>query len=287
MADICAEAVINKRLRQAFPNDCIIGEEDETDCSDELFTALSQHVPFVASKSDLRALLRSPQPDSSSARYWAVDPIDGTKGFIRGDQFAVCIALVSGTDQKTVLAVLGCPNLNGGIVLLAIRGFGIYQAKLGATFDALDRITPSSLCLTLAAAQFTGAFESSHTKSTEIGEIMVGCDNSLPLLKMDSQCKYALLALGTAQVYYRRHASKVNDKIRLDAAEYVEAIWDNAPGVLFVEEAGGQVTDFAGNRLSFAPAKHFKVVGGIVASTLTPELHCQLLEVIQRLFVIN
>ncbi len=274
MADICAEVVINERLRKAFPNDCIIGEEDETDCSEALLASLQQHIPSLTSKQQLESILQSPQPDASSTRYWAVDPIDGTKGYIRGDQYAVCIALVDGASLYSVLAALGCPNLMGGVVLIAIRDFGVFRAALGEDFSQLESISEAENCDSLQKAHFTGAFESAHTKSTELAQLMEACSNTLPLLKIDSQCKYALLALGTAQVYYRRHAS--GKGIVLDAAEYIEAIWDNAPGVLFVEEAGGLVTDFAGNRLTFPPAKHFKVVGGIVASTLTPELHAEL-----------
>jgi 3'(2'), 5'-bisphosphate nucleotidase len=40
---------------------------------------------------------------------WAVDPIDGTKGFIRCDQYAVALGLI--VDGRAVLGVLGCPNL--------------------------------------------------------------------------------------------------------------------------------------------------------------------------------
>ena len=279
MADICAEVVVNKKIRSSFPNDCIIGEEDETECSEALFASVQQHIPALQSKEELESILQSPQPNSQSRRYWAVDPIDGTKGFIRGDQYAVCIALVDGVSHETILAALACPNLMCGIVLIAIRGFGVFKAALGAEFSLLQKVARPQLCESLEAAQFAGAFESAHTKTTELADLMKACNNSVPLLRMDSQCKYALLALGSAQVYYRRHASQ--NAAVLDTAEYIEAIWDNAPGVLFVEEAGGQVTDFAGNRLAFPPAKHFKVVGGIVASTLTPELHAKLVQVIR------
>ena len=41
--------------------------------------------------------------------FWTLDPIDGTKGFLRGDQYAVALALIK--EGKPVLGVLGCPNL--------------------------------------------------------------------------------------------------------------------------------------------------------------------------------
>ncbi len=40
---------------------------------------------------------------------WTLDPIDGTKGFLRGGQYAVCLALL--IDARVELGVIGCPNL--------------------------------------------------------------------------------------------------------------------------------------------------------------------------------
>jgi 3'-phosphoadenosine 5'-phosphosulfate (PAPS) 3'-phosphatase len=40
---------------------------------------------------------------------WTLDPIDGTKGFLRGWQYAVCLALL--VDARVELGVIGCPNL--------------------------------------------------------------------------------------------------------------------------------------------------------------------------------
>jgi len=40
---------------------------------------------------------------------WILDPIDGTKGFIRGEHF--CVALGLAHDGRPVLGVLGCPNM--------------------------------------------------------------------------------------------------------------------------------------------------------------------------------
>jgi len=44
-----------------------------------------------------------------TGRYWVLDPIDGTKGFLRGGQYALCLALIE--NKEIVLGVLGCPNL--------------------------------------------------------------------------------------------------------------------------------------------------------------------------------
>jgi 3'(2'), 5'-bisphosphate nucleotidase len=65
---------------------------------------------------------------------WALDPIDGTKGFLRGEQYAVCLALIVGGNVQ--LGVMGCPNLpvdfnapegERGCLFVAEKGQGAFQ----------------------------------------------------------------------------------------------------------------------------------------------------------------
>ena len=44
-----------------------------------------------------------------SERFWTLDPIDGTKGFLRGEQYAVALALI--VEGRIAVAALACPNL--------------------------------------------------------------------------------------------------------------------------------------------------------------------------------
>src|SRR5690606_27076032 len=66
-------------------------------------------------------------------RFWTLDPIDGTKGFLRGEQYAIALALIE--QGRVVLGVLGCPNLPGtggsrGVVMAAVRGTGTQALPL-------------------------------------------------------------------------------------------------------------------------------------------------------------
>jgi 3'(2'), 5'-bisphosphate nucleotidase len=65
---------------------------------------------------------------------WTVDPIDGTKGFLRGGQYAVCLSLI--VNSQVVLGVIGCPNIQihptnsdegRGCIFVAVRGQGAFQ----------------------------------------------------------------------------------------------------------------------------------------------------------------
>ena len=81
-------------------------------------------------------------------RYWTVDPIDGTKGFLRGQQYAVALAFV--VDGEVQVGALGCPNLNfdilwdttgtaplqtgtNGVLIFARRGQGTWASPLSET----------------------------------------------------------------------------------------------------------------------------------------------------------
>jgi 3'(2'), 5'-bisphosphate nucleotidase len=84
-------------------------------------------------------LLKKPFVICIHAGMWTLDPIDGTKGFLRGGQYAVCLALI--VDAQVQLGVIGCPNLpydptkpsgevDHGCIFVAVRGQGAHQVRL-------------------------------------------------------------------------------------------------------------------------------------------------------------
>ncbi len=84
----------------------------------------------------LEAIDRGRYGGGPRGRFWTLDPIDGTKGFLRGEQYAICLALVE--DGHVQFGVVGCPNLltnlsdpdsDRGCLLFASRGHGAYQVK--------------------------------------------------------------------------------------------------------------------------------------------------------------
>jgi len=56
----------------------------------------------------LEAISRCNSTGGRNGRHWVLDPVDGTLGFVRGDQYAVALALIE--EGKVVIGVLGCPN---------------------------------------------------------------------------------------------------------------------------------------------------------------------------------
>jgi 3'(2'), 5'-bisphosphate nucleotidase len=210
--------------------------------------------------------LRSARDEGREGCFWTVDPLDGTKGYLRGGQFAVAVALVM--HGHPVIGVLALPRLGehgvgegSGVLVAAVRRHGAWQTPLmGGRATAL-RCAPWTRG---GAVRVAGSVETSHSAvdALEAAAARVGRVESI---RMDSQAKYALVARGSADAYIRSSPR----------AEYVERIWDHAAGVLVAEEAGCRATDCAGAPLDFGRGRGLEANRGVVCAV--PELHAALL----------
>ena len=176
-----------------------------------------------------------------------LDPIDGTKGFLRKEQYAISLALI--IDGRIELGVLGCPNMpvsssdpDGarGILAWAVRGQGSWMQPIDRPDDkpAPLRVTTTA---SSEAARFCESVESGPSSHGWSAEIATQLSISREPFRIDSQCKYLAVARGDADIYLRLPTRK----------GYEEKIWDHAGGVLVVEEAGGTVTDIHGRAAEF------------------------------------
>lgn len=94
--------------------------------------ALTETIGAVKDAEHMLALIDAGNSaGGAKGRIWALDPIDGTKGFLRGGQYAVCLGLM--VDGEVVVGVLGCPNLPvdvkqpegaKGVLFSAVKGEG-------------------------------------------------------------------------------------------------------------------------------------------------------------------
>lgn len=140
IADYAAQAVINTVLHESFPSDIIVGEEDADELSQQpallasvLSLVRSELGPDFSSEQVIKAINLG-NGSGGKGRFWTLDPIDGTKGFLRGDQFAVCLALI--VDGQVEVSIMGCPNLPmdlqdsnspRGSLFVGVRGQGAFQ----------------------------------------------------------------------------------------------------------------------------------------------------------------
>eukprot|EP00976_Prorocentrum_cordatum_P077080 1182546-Prorocentrum_minimum.AAC.8 len=93
--------------------------------SRERRTFLPAHLRGAIEVSLTRACVRSApdlgnSPGGAEGRHWVLDPIDGTRGFVGGRQYAVCLGMIQdgedGSPGQVVVGVLGCPNMPAALM---------------------------------------------------------------------------------------------------------------------------------------------------------------------------
>jgi histidinol-phosphatase len=199
-ADRAAEQALRDRLAVARPADAVIGEE-------------------FGGASDW---------DGSGGRRWIIDPIDGTKSYVRGlDTWSTLLAL--GVGDEVALGVVSMPAL--GRRWWATRGGGAFAGGTAAA-GASAGVKPMrvSAVAELADAQMTwSGLEDWDAigRGEAIIELQRACWRTRG---MGDIWQYMLVAEGVSE-------------IALDPAV---AIWDMAAAMVIVEEAGGRFSTLGG-----------------------------------------
>lgn len=169
-------------------------------------------------------------PDFSTrarwTRYWLIDPLDGTRGFIkRSADFCINIALIE--NHAPILGVIYAP----------IDQLYCYAAhNLGAFFcdeknHAKQKITVSKKNpqkLHLLSGHFDDNQQRTKYFASHFGRVKI--------TQLNSALKFMMIARGLADVYVRFGATSE---------------WDTAAGQCMVTEAGGAVVDFQGKPLQY------------------------------------
>ncbi|KAG6573236.1 PAP-specific phosphatase HAL2-like protein, partial [Cucurbita argyrosperma subsp. sororia] len=239
--------------------------------------------------------------DGSTARFWTLDPVDGTLGFIRGDQYAVALALIE--DGEVVLGVLGCPNYpmrrewlcyhphyhriisklsaatsecwDKGCVVYAQKGSGV--AWMQPLVRANKSLVWPNYAIPIqvssvddpAIATFCEPVEkanSSHSFTAGLAH-SVGLRNQP--LRVYSMAKYAAIARGDAEIF-----------MKFAKAGYKEKIWDHAAGVVIIQEAGGVVTDARGRPLNFSNGMYLEGLDRGVIACSGANLHAKIIRAV-------
>ncbi|KAL2944097.1 PAP-specific phosphatase HAL2-like [Bienertia sinuspersici] len=208
----------------------------------------------------IEAIGRCNSSGGPKGRHWVLDPVDGTLGFVRGNQYAVALALIK--DGRVVLGVLGCPNYpvqkglvnhqvtseipsatpdmwEKGCVMYAKRGTDkAWMQPLVHGELKLDSFE-SAISVRVSAIEDPGL--ATFCEPVENATTVTLSQKGNMPLRVYSMVKYAAIARGDAEIY-----------MRFARAGYKEKIWDHAAGVLIVQEAGGVVTDAGGRPLDFS-----------------------------------
>jgi myo-inositol-1(or 4)-monophosphatase len=159
--------------------------------------------------------------------FWIVDPIDGTVNYANGIAFyAVNIALQQG--ENTLLGVTIEPP--SGRIFWARQGGGAYLREPGGDQRRLQPNTVERLSRALVSTGFP--YHRVEAEDNNVAEFRYFVEHSQGARSMGSAAMdLAHVASGATAAYWEAWLNP----------------WDAAPGVLMVREAGGQVTDYAGN----------------------------------------
>jgi len=198
-ADRQGETLILARLAARFPGVHVISEEDASEFG---------------------------TPDEVGRQFFLVDPVDGTKAFVRGDpNFTVNIALIE--DGQPVAGAVNAPAT--GETWFTQNGQAMKRVLGGATRPVRARDWPQGAAIALV----------SHTMKPETVQALAekyGFDEPQP---MDSSIKFCRIAEGGADIY-PRHGPTME--------------WDIAAGHAVLAAAGGKVDAEDGSAFIYGKA---------------------------------
>jgi 3'(2'), 5'-bisphosphate nucleotidase len=161
-----------------------------------------------------------------SGQYWLVDPLDGTKEFIkRNGEFTVNIALIE--NGRAIMGVVYAPALN--VAYLAAEGIGAFKEGAGG------RRVPIQVAEHKQGSSWRVVGSRSHAGDSLAAFLQRLGEHEL--VSMGSSLKFCLVAEGTADVYPRLGPT---------------SLWDTAAAQCVVEQAGGKVIQLTGEPVSYA-----------------------------------
>ena len=268
-ADYVIQALVLAGLRQRSPDGRVplVGEEH----ADALATAGRPDVERLVvdavrgilgwrTRADALRAIDGDEPRAGEP-YWTIDPIDGTKGFLLGMQCSVCLARIEGA--RTTVGILGCPrmgprgdldlHLGGpGVIYAAALGRGAYECNADGTVSAQLALAPWAG----GSLRWARSLNRGRTAAPSRLEPHIAALGPYTSQRMDSQCKYALLARGDSDLVIRMPRSP----------GHRESIWDHASGTFIAEEAGAGVSDALGRRLDFSHGDSLAANLGVICA---------------------
>jgi len=196
VADTRAEALIVAGLRAATPD-----------------------IPVIAEEEVAAGLVTAP-----GARYWLVDPLDGTREFAAGrPEFAVNIGLIE--NGVPVLGAVASPALEE--LHFGLAGVGAWCRRGGAENRIAARVVPFEGLTVMASRHYADA--------PELAELL-GRHRVAALTNIGSALKFLRLAEGVADFYPRLGRTME---------------WDTAAPQAVLEAAGGRVLTTDGAPLRY------------------------------------
>ncbi|CAI9282161.1 unnamed protein product [Lactuca saligna] len=282
VADYGSQVLVSFVLQQELPSQAfsLVAEEDSGDLRKEDSQETLQRITKLVndtiasdgtykvsplSESDVLTIIDCGTSEGgSNGQHWVLDPIDGTKGFLRGDQYAIALGLLD--EGKVVLGVLACPNLplesinnknqntfsKSGCLFYAQLSCGTYMESLAGSPPVKVHVSDTK---NSEEASFFESYEAAHSSHSLSGSIAKKLGVKAPPVRIDSQAKYGALSRGDGAIY-----------LRFPNKGYREKIWDHAAGYIVVAEAGGVASDASGKPLDFSKGRYLDLDTGIIVT---------------------
>lgn len=199
-ADQAAEAIILAGLRRLTPDTPVVAEEE---------------------------MAAGRVPKLNGGPFWLVDPLDGTKEFIkRNGEFTVNIALIDG--GRPILGIVLAPATN--LLWRGAAGLGADKSDKGASFERIVTRAPPPTGLTACASRSHAVYSDLDIWFRNNGLVVAERKQA------GSSLKFCLIAEGQADIYPR--FGPTNE-------------WDTAAGQAVLEAAGGEVVTTNGSPLLY------------------------------------
>ena len=260
LADYASQIFIISKLKEYFPEDQIIAEEEDNVFVDkkamevimECYNSLN-----LEKISNIKQIIS--YRGSPSKRQWTIDPIDGTKGFQKGLSYAIGISLM--VQSELCVGAIGIPNYDerGKAIFIAEKDQGA-KSSYGENEFILIKVSNQK---NLKKARFLHSLHYDQPWTLKFID-MAGITDRI---QMDSMGKFCKVADGTADIYLR-------------PINYQPYSWDYCPGDLILREAGGKVTDLNGNGIKYENKRCLLPTPGFLASNGI--LHSEVLDIINK-----
>jgi histidinol phosphatase-like enzyme (inositol monophosphatase family) len=193
IADKSSERLVREWIERRFPSDGILGEE------------------YGATRGDAK-------------RNWIIDPIDGTRSFVRGLPFwGSLVAIVEG--EEVLAGAVSFPAL--GETLIAAPGEGCWWNDSRTRVSTVSDLASATVLTT----------DSSFNSNPEKRDGWLALSSAAGISRTWGDCVgYLLVATGRAEVM----------------VDPITSAWDVAPLIPAIVEAGGVFTDWSGNSSLFS-----------------------------------
>lgn len=312
IADFAIQALLCATVKANFPHDRVVGEENASQLRADLLllehvyellqwvvghgdgpqaeaarAAFPKNCRVPTSREHMCDLIDECGTSSPAAegRTWIFDPIDGTKTYIRGEQYAINVALL--VDGQQAMGAVGCPNMSmkpavpfldchvdgAGTIAFAIKGHGAFVQGIDG-LSAPVKLPSLSPDLTLRDVRFVTC----TTVDSALAGVNEAVARDINPAGMDAYPACNLLPWVLRWVSLARGLCNTATWV-YKSRDRVGKVWDHAGAMLLFEETGGRITDVLGRPVDLVTGRKMTRNFGFVAAPV--HLHGEVLEALQ------